>query len=211
MGCSGSKLVAAPVQQRKIAEPASNLPRLQPQPEADLAQVKRGEANPGQASKLPEFEFTELNEPARLGQSDNLKLLLASGADKDAKLATALRWALAWGALNNNWEPASILLDARPQLKQDYGATPEDALLFFRNLAATATPEDVSKAAAPLTVGVTESQPKDATTTEPMLKPGLSIASSTVPQEDNLRGFGDEIQTESSPRGGPCTCSIFGM
>jgi len=177
--------------------------------------VKRGEANPGQASKLPEFEFTELNEPARLGQSDKLRTLLASGADKDAKLATALRWALAWGALNHNWEPASILLDARPQLKQEYGATPEDALLFFRNMALTATPEEVRQAAAPLTVVVTECQPKDATAKEPVLKSEVSIAScivpGIVPQEDNHGGSGDDIHIELSSNGGLCTCSIFGM
>jgi len=210
MGCSGSKPVTAPVQQRKSTEPASNLPRLQLQTQAVLAEAKQWEANSGLATKLPEFEWTKLNEPARLGQSDNLKLLLSSGADKDAKLATALRWALSWGALNNDWEPARVLLDARPQLKQEYGATPEDALLCFRDLAAAATPEDVSKAAAPVKVAVTKIQPKDATAKEPVLKPGDSIAYSIVPQ-DKLRGSGDEIQIDSSPKQGLCTCSIFGL
>lgn len=199
------------MQQRKSTEPADNLPRLQLQTRADLAQVKQGGANPGLAIKLPEFEWTELNEPARLGQSDKLKLLLASGVDKDAKLATALRWALSWGALNDDWEPARILLDARPQLKQDYGATPEDALFCFRNMAAAATQDDVSQAAAPLKVAVTQSQPEETTAEEPVPKPEVSRASSILPRDYTQKGSGDEIQIESSPKGGLCTCSFFGM
>lgn len=212
MGCSGSKPATALVQQGKSTESADNLPRLQLQTRADLAQVKQGGANPGPAIKLPEFEWTELNEPARLGQSDKLKLLLANGDDKDAKLGTALRWALSWGALNNDWEPARILLDSRPQLKQDYGATPEDALFCFRNMAAAVTQDDVSRAAAaPLKVTVAQSQPEDTPANQPVPKPEVSVVSSTLPEDDNLKGSGDEIQIESSPKGGLCTCSIFGM
>lgn len=211
MGCSGSKPATASVQQRKSTEPASDLPRLQLQGQAELTQVKQCEANSGLATKLPEFEWTELNEPARLGQSDKLKLLLSSDAAKNSTLATAFRWALSWGALNNDWEPACILLDARPQLKQEYGATPEDALLCFRNMAAAAIPEDVNKAEALVKKAVTKSQPKDATAKEPVLKLGASIESSIVAQDDNLRGSGNEIQIESTTEAGLCTCSIFRM
>lgn len=92
------------------------------------------------ATTLPEFEWTELNEPARLGQTAVLKELLAKGAAEGPSLATALRWALAWGGLNNDWEPAQLLLEARPQLKTDYGAIPQEALACFRKIAETASP-----------------------------------------------------------------------
>eukprot|EP00930_Biecheleria_cincta_P021130 TRINITY_DN15728_c0_g1_i1.p1 TRINITY_DN15728_c0_g1~~TRINITY_DN15728_c0_g1_i1.p1 ORF type:complete len:200 (-),score=55.17 TRINITY_DN15728_c0_g1_i1:113-673(-) len=60
--------------------------------------------------------WTPLHQAAKEGKAETIMSLLDGGArfeDKDAKGATALHWALAFGALNGPMDSAHLLLEAR--------------------------------------------------------------------------------------------------